>query len=314
MRLLTTIAERLAGMVLTLLVTSFVIFGALYAAPGSPLSHLVGGRTVTPEQIRLVTEQYHLDSPFLERYVLWLRDIFTGDLGTSFVFKQNVLDLIKPRLPLTLFLVTYAALLIGVVGLVTGFIAARSKGFVARSAMLGTTVALATPSFVAGVILISLLSVKFPIFPVFGAGEGIFDVLYHLTLPAVAIAVGGVALVARVTRAAIDEEQSKEFVEAARSRGVRETRTVIRHVVRNALIPISTVLGITVASILAQSVVVENVFSLNGLGSLLVSSVQAKDFAVVQAVTLVFVFTFIVVNTIVDLLYPLIDPRLRALR
>ena len=149
-------------------------------------------------------------------------------------------------------------------------------------------------------------------FPVFGAGRGILGRLHHLTLPAIALALSSCAYVARVSRAAIKDELRREHVETAESRGLSSRVVIRRHVFRNALIPITTVAGLTIASLVGGTVVVETAFALNGLGSYLVLAVQQKDFAVVQAIVLILVFVFVVVNTIVDLLYAAIDPRVRA--
>jgi len=149
-------------------------------------------------------------------------------------------------------------------------------------------------------------------FPAIGAGSGFTDRLWHLTMPAVALALAGTAYVARLTRSATNEELGREHVDTARGRGVPEPLIIRRHVLRNALIPITTVAGLTVAGLIAGSVVVENAFALNGLGSYLVTSVEQKDFPVVQAIALLLVAAFVVVNTIVDALYGLIDPRVRV--
>ena len=165
---------------------------------------------------------------------------------------------------------------------------------------------------VLSVVLIALFAVELGWFPVFGAGQGLADRLYHLVLPAIALALSGQALVARVTRAAVKEEAVREHVETARGRGLPDRVVLRRHVLRNALIPITTVGGVTVAALLTGSVIVEKAFGLGGLGSLLITSIQAKDYAVVQIIALVFVGTFVVVNTLIDLLYVAIDPRVRA--
>lgn len=176
---------------------------------------------------------------------------------------------------------------------------------------MATTAGLATPGFVAAILLVSLFAVRLGWFPAFGSGSGGLDRLYHLTLPAVALALSGLALVARVTRTAVVGESRREHVETARGRGLAESLVVRRHILRNAFIPISTVSGLTVGGLIAGSVIIETAFGLNGVGSFLVQSVNAKDFAVVQAITMLLVGAFVLINTAVDILYVIIDPRVR---
>ena len=167
----------------------------------------------------------------------------------------------------------------------------------------------AMPAFAAAVVLQFLFAVKLPWFPALGDGHGFLDSLHHLVLPALALAASSVALVTRVTRAAVREELEREHVQTAISRGLPRGVIVRRHVLRNAAIPITTVVGLTIASLIALSAVVETAFELNGLGSYLVQAAQNKDFAVVQGISLVLVVLFVVVNTLVDIAYALLDPR-----
>jgi peptide/nickel transport system permease protein len=177
------------------------------------------------------------------------------------------------------------------------------------SVIVTTTVLAAVPSFVAAIVLISVFAVKLGWFPALDAGAGFGDRLWHLTLPAIALALSALAIVARVTRVSVREELGREHVQTAVSRGLPGHLVLRRHVLRNAAIPITTVTGITIASLIALSAVVERAFSLNGLGSALVSAAASKDFAVVQGISLLLVTAFVVVNTVVDLLYAVLDPR-----
>ncbi|MFD5866750.1 ABC transporter permease [Agromyces sp. NPDC127015] len=302
--------RRVGGLLLVLLVTSFLVFGLLYLAPGSPLAFILGPRGGTPEQIAAVTEQYHLNDPFLVRYVAWLGDILHGDLGYSIVYRQDVSTLISGRVPTTLVLVSMAAVIIAVVGILAGTYAALRRGWSDQLTSTLAAVGLSTPSFVVGVALISIFAVTLGWFPTFGSGTGGIDTLYHLTLPAIALSVASAAYLARITRAAVLEESGREHVQTATVRGLAPRYIVRHHVLRNSLVPIVTVLGLTIATLIAGAVVVENVFALDGLGSLLVRAILQRDFAVVQAVILVLVVAFVVVNAVVDFLYTFIDPRI----
>jgi peptide/nickel transport system permease protein len=253
-----------------------------------------------------ITRAEHLDQPFVVRYWDWLSGVLRGNLGQSFVYREPVTSLLAGRVLNTVFLVVYASIVIIVGGVGLGLIAGlrRRAGTVIT---IGTSVGLATPSFVAAIILITVFAVHLRWFPVFGAGTGFLDRLSHLTLPAVALALSWLAYTAQLTRAAVREELGKEHVETARSRGVRA-----RHVLRNAMIPITTVSGLTVAGLIAGDVVVEQAFGIDGLGSFLVQAALQKDFASVQAVALLLVAAFVVVNAVVDFWSLALDPRLRA--
>ncbi|MEO5665045.1 MAG: ABC transporter permease [Nocardioides sp.] len=304
------VAGKVVALLGTLLVTSFLVFSSLHLAPGDPINFLVQGRSPSPEEIAAIKAQYGLDDPFLVQYFHWLGGVLQGDFGRSFQYRVDVNTLLGSRLPTTLALVGLSAALITVLGLAAGITGALTAGRAADRALLVlVTVLAAVPSFVAAILLISVFSVRLGWFPTFGSGSGFVDDLYHLTLPAVALSLTFVALVARITREAMVDELGREHVEVALSRGLSRRTVVRRHVLRNALGPISTITGLLVAGLLVSSAVVESAFGLSGLGSLLVQSVDKGDFPVVQAVVLIVVSTFVVANLVVDLLQPLIDPR-----
>lgn len=304
------IGARLASLVVTLLVASVAIYGALFLAPGNPATLLAGGHA-TPAVLAAIERQEHLNQPFVARYWDWLVGVLHGNLGQSFVYREPVTTLLSGKVENTIFLVLFASILIIAGGLVLGVTAAlRPRAGTAIT--VATSVGLGTPSFVAAILLITVFSVKLGWFPVFGAGSGFLDQLWHLTLPAVALAISWLAYTAQLTKAAVHEELGKEHVETARSRGISSRHVITRHVVRNAMIPITTVSGLTVAGLIAGDVVVEQAFGINGLGSFLVQSTLQKDFASVQAVSLILVAAFVVVNGVVDLWSLALDPRLRA--
>ncbi|MEU4269764.1 ABC transporter permease [Streptomyces sp. NPDC026092] len=305
------LAGRLLGLVAVLFVTSVVVFGAVHLAPGDPVSFLLHGRPATPEAVASLRAQYHLDDPVPVQYAKWLGGVLQGDFGRSAQFHQDVGALIGSRLSGTGVLIGYAALLVALLGVSAGVLAALRPGAVDRAVLLGTGVATATPSFVSAIGLVSLFSVQLGWFPgPGGTPEGFGDRVYHLTLPAFALAITFAGLLARVTRSAMLDEMGREHVEVARARGVAGRTVVRRHVLRNALGPIVTVGGTMLASLLISTSIVETAFNVSGVGSLLVQSVTAKDFAVVQAITLLGVTGFVLVNLLVDLLVPLVDPRL----
>jgi len=232
-----------------------------------------------------------------------------GDLGTSLVYRESVSSLVLPRLATTGLLVTYAMVLIVVVGVSTGLIS-TFRGKRAAGAVNGVNVLfLSTPAFVVGVLLIIVFAVQLGWFPVHGAGGTVPDRLWHLTLPAIAVALASIAYLSRITHAAASKELRSEHVETALGRGIPRRLVISRHVLRNALMPIVTAAGLTAASLIAASVVVENVFALDGVGSLLVRAILQHDYSVVQAVVLLVVAVFTLINLFVDLAYAWIDPR-----
>lgn len=310
MNILTYTLKRLGGLALVLFVTSFLVFALLYLAPGSPLSFILGPRGGTPDQIAAITAKYHLDDPFYVRYASWLGDVLHGDFGQSIVYRQNVSDMIGGRIGTTALLVAISAVLIAIAGTTLGTVAALKGGRTGGIISTLASIALSTPVFVIGVALISVFAVILNWFPVFGSGSGGLDTLYHLLLPAIALSLGSIGYLARITRASVSEESNREHVQTAVARALPGSVIIRRHILRNAMIPITTVLGLTVASLIAGAVVVENVFAIDGLGSLLVKAILQRDFAVVQAVVLILVLGFVIVNAIVDVLYTVIDPRI----
>ena len=303
------VARRVATLHATQLVSCFVIYGALDLAPGSPLAALTGGRTPSPEAIALLNARYHLSDPFLVRYWEWLRGAVTGDLGVSIPLHQDVSTLISERIGTTLALVAYASVIIVVVGIGLGVLAALRPGGVDTGVLVVTTISAALPSFVAAIALIFVFPLTLGVFPSVGSGQGFVDSIYHLTLPSIALATSSIALVARITRASVKSELGREHVQTAISRAIPTPLVVRRHVLRNAAIPITTIVGLTIASLIALAAIVERAFDINGLGAYLVTAALSKDFAVVQGISLVLVCAFVVTNMIVDLAYAVLDPR-----
>ena len=301
--------RRAVMAVITVITASFAIYSAMYLAPGSPIVALTGGRTPTPEAIAVLEERYHLNDSFFAGYSRWLGNAVTGDLGVSIPLREDVSTIIAQRAGTTVQLVLYASLIIVVAGIGLGILGGLRRGAVDNLVIVTTTIGAAVPSFVIAMVLLSVFAVGIGWFPTLGAGDGIVGRLHHLTLPAFALAFSAVALVARVMRTSVREELGREHVQTAASRGVPMPLIVRRHVLRNASIPITTVVGITIASLFAASAVVERAFSLNGIGAYLIQAAASKDMAVVQGISLVIVVVFVVVNTIVDVLYAVLDPR-----
>jgi peptide/nickel transport system permease protein len=308
-----TAARRLGSIVATLIATSLVVFVALNATGGDTLPLYSANAELTPQAEHALRAEFHLDDPLPERYVLWLGGAAHGDFGRSIQFRQEVGPLVGSRLTTTLLLLALASMLVVGGGLALGLLGARRprlRGVVLAVSSLATAV----PTFVAAALLIATLAVTLPVFPVFGDGTGLGGRLWHLVLPAVALALHGLGVVGRMTQAALEAAGRLEHVSAARARGIDERAVRRRHVVRNALPAILTVSGLEVAALLGGSVIVETAFGLSGLGSLLVQSVEGKDFPIVQAIVLLLVAGYLLVNLTVDLLQDRLDPQRRRRR
>ncbi|MFD7927935.1 ABC transporter permease [Streptomyces sp. NPDC059742] len=244
------------------------------------------------------------------RYFRWLGDVLQGDFGRSITYRTDVSRLLADRLPTTLMLIAMSLVVVVAVGLFLGRIAAVRGGATDSAILVTTTFAVGTPSFVAAVLLQGLFAVNLGWFPSSGAGDGGFgDMLWHLTLPSVALALYLIGMLARVTRSAMLEALDSDHVTVARSRGVPERQVIRRHVFRNSLGTVLTTGGLIVSTLLVCTILVETAFSIGGIGQLLELSTTTKDFPTVQAISLIIVALFMIVNLIVDLLLPLVDPR-----
>jgi peptide/nickel transport system permease protein len=304
------LGRRLVAGTLTLLVSTFLVFSSLYLS-GDPLTALSRGRTLTPTLEVALRSQYRLDDPFFVRYLRWLGDLLHGDFGSSLMYKNSVASLIGDRIGVTFELAAVAGLLIILIGIGSGVLAGLKPGPVDSSMLMITTVLMAIPPFVSAIILLALFAVGLGWFPTRGGGDGLLDQLWHLTLPAVALALAGLAIVSRVTRTAVRAELYREHVQTAISRGIPRSVAMRRHVLRNALIPVTTVTGISIASLVALTAIVEQAFGINGLGNALVQAASYNDFPVVQGIAMIYVVVFVVANTLVDLSYGFMDPRVR---
>lgn len=298
-----------AGPVATIVCASFLLFALLALAPGDPVAQLLGPHASDAARAATRT-RLGLDDPLPVRYWHWLTGALHGDLGTSLAYRQPVSGLLAPRLLTTFLLVGMSAVLILLAGLLLGGIGGTSPRWRPLVNTL-TGLGIAVPAFVATTILIGVFAVNLGWFPTSGAGSGFTDRLWHLVLPAVALSIGYAAYLAQLTSSAIGEEAEAEHVLTGRGRGLPRAWIFRRHILRNAALPILTASGLTVAGLVAGSVVVEPAFGIDGIGSLLIKSVSAKDYPVVTAVSALIVTVFVVVTTLLDAGQHLLDPRLR---
>jgi peptide/nickel transport system permease protein len=307
------VARRLLSMLGILLVVSLLVFGLLALAPGDPAATLVGGpMKASPEAIAQVRATYHLDEPLLTQYWYWLQGVLQLDFGRSIRSQLPVGIAITERFPITVVLALYSFIITIVVAIPLGLASGMRRGTrLDRAATSVSLFGLAAPVFAVAVFLIYVFAVQLGWFPVYGPGKGAIDRIYHLTLPAITLAIGQIAIISRQTRAATLDVAPRDYVTFARARAV-PTRTVWGgYVLRNAAFPVVTISGIVLAFSLTGAVLVEQAFALPGLGTLLVESVSTLDLPVVQAITLLIAFVILFFNFIVDVSYFALDPRLR---
>ncbi|HKP08235.1 MAG TPA: ABC transporter permease [Microbacterium sp.] len=299
---------RLGGLLLTLFLSSIVIFSAVLLTPGDPVVALAGGVRPTPEMIEAIKAEHHLDQPIWVQYLYWIGGVLTGDLGTSFVYKTPVTELIAPRFGVTLLLVLYTIVLIAIFGIGSGILAATRGRATDRAVLVATSFGVALPTFVVAILLIWVFGRVLGLFPVYGAGEGLVDNLYHLTLPAISLSVLYIAYLSRITRGAVVGQLHSEHVDTARVRGIPRSQIFRRHVFLNASPQILAISGATVAGLFAASAIAEQAFGIGGLGSLLTEAAARKDLPVVQVISLLLVILFVVLNAAADVAIALIDP------
>ena len=308
------IVRRLAMQVAVLIAAMAIIFLLLHLAPGNPATLLNGGHPPSPATIRYFNRLYGFDRPLPVQFWLWLTHVFEGNLGQSVAARVSVASVIIPRIGLTLFLTIYAVAIMVVIGVPLGIVSAVFRsGPTDFFATLGSLTFTAIPTYVTGVVMAVVFGVELNWFPALGGGDtGSFITrLDHLTMPAVALGLSSLALASRITRSAVISELERPHVTGARARGFSEPRVVTKHAVRGAMIPVVTIVGAQIGYLLGGAVVIEYAFGLNGLGTLLVSSVEGKDYAVVQAIALFITAEFLLISLVVDLLYGVIDPRVR---
>ncbi|MCW5730131.1 MAG: ABC transporter permease [Alphaproteobacteria bacterium] len=307
--------KRFLTFVATLLGASIVVFLALEILPGDP-AQVMSGTDAPPEVVENLRRKLGLDRPPLERYFAWVGGLLQGDLGISYAYSTPVGELIAERMKVTLPLALIAMALTTVAALALGLFAAQRHGRLGDVGIMGVSqLGIAIPNFWFGILLILLFAVKLQWvaaggFP--GWEEGVWPAIRALLLPAIALATVQAAILARITRSAVLEVLREDFVRTARAKGLSRRRALWTHVLRNALIPVITIMGLQFSNLLAGTIVVENVFYLPGLGRLIFQAISNRDLIVVKDAVLLLAAMVVAVNFVVDLLYAVIDPRLKA--
>ncbi|MEJ2803488.1 ABC transporter permease [Comamonadaceae bacterium PP-2] len=312
--MLTFLAKRLAATLPVLLVVAIAVFMIVRLTPGDPAA-VIGGNGATSEDIDRIREQLGLTQPLWQQFTLWAGHVVRGDLGHSFFLNESVLKLIGQRMEPTLSLAGGTLLLAVLIALPLGTLAAwRMGGWLDRAVMAFSVAGFSIPVFVIGYVLIYFLALKVQIFPVQGyrpLSGGLGPWVYQLVLPCLTLAVTYVALLARVTRVAVSEALTEDYIRTARAKGIAERTVLMHHALRNAAVPVVTVVGVSAALLLGGVVVTETVYAIPGLGQLTVDAVLNRDFPVLQGVVMFFAVAYVLVNLLVDLSYLVLDPRIR---
>ncbi|HHY14699.1 MAG TPA: ABC transporter permease [Firmicutes bacterium] len=308
------IIRRLLHLVPVLFLVTLIIFTILYIAPGDPATVMLGD-TATPDQIARLRVEMGLDAPLHKQYLRWIGGVLKGDLGHSYFLRQSVSEAILSRIGPTTALAIYSTTLAISLGILLGILAAVNRGTVVdQTSLVLSLLGVSTPNFLLGMLFVLLFAVKLRWFPVAGyqpLSKGFLVHIKSLTLPAVSIAVMMIAVVARMTRSAMLETLYADFIKTARAKGLKEKYVIFRHAFRNAFLPVLTVIGRLVAGSLVGAVVVETIYNLPGLGQLLMNAISRRDYFVVQGIVLFIVFINVFFNLLVDLLYAVVDPRVR---
>lgn len=312
--MLKLIGTRILAAIPVMLVVVTIVFVLLRLSPGDP-AVVLAGDSGTPEVLDRIREDLGLNRPLYVQYATWFWDLLRGDLGYSVLSKKPVLDLILSRVGPTLVLATTALLLTVMVAVPLGTIAAwRQYSIVDRAIMAFTVGGLSVPAFVVGYLLILWFSLQLNLFPVQGYVSPFADApraLLHLVLPSVTLALVYSALITRVTRTSVLEVLNEDFVRTARAKGGSDRRVVLRHVLPNAAVPIITVVGLSIASLVTGVVVTESVFNIPGVGRLMIEAILARDYPIVQGLMLFFALIYVAVNLMIDIIYVVVNPRIR---
>ena len=308
------LARRLLATIPVMAIVAVLVFSMLRLTPGDPAS-IIAGAAATSADIAGIRDKLGLDRPIVEQFAIWIGNLARGDLGESFFFKKTVASLVADRLEPTLALATLTLVWSIVVAVPLGVVAAYKQGtWVDRVVMGFSVLGFSVPVFVIGYVLIYVFAIELAWLPVQGyqpLRDGVGGFLQRLVLPSLTLSVIYIALIARMTRTSVLDVMNEDYIRTARAKGQVEYKVLFRHALKNAAVPIVTVIGLGVALLIGGVVVTESVFTIPGLGRLTVDAVLARDYPTIQAVILLFSLVYVLINLAVDLAYTLFDPRIR---
>lgn len=307
--------KRLLSLSLSLAVASLVIFLVIEVAPGDPASFMLG-LNAQPDTIAALRAELGLDIPKTQRYLTWVGNMLQGDFGTSYTYRTSVTTMITDRMWVSMPLALYALVLSTVIAFPAGIYAASRRGKAGDMVVMSATqLGVAIPNFWFAMMMVLIFAINLRWFSAggfVGWDKGLLAGLHSLTLPAISLALPQAAILARVMRSSLLDILSEDFMRTARAKGLSRRQALWRHGVRNAMIPVLTIIGLQFSFLLAGSIIIEQVFYLPGLGRLVFQSISSRDLIVVESVVMLLVFAVIVVNFVVDLTYAAVDPRLRS--
>jgi len=312
--MLAYLGRRLISSVFVMLMVAIFVFSLLYLTPGDPAA-IIAGDQASPEVVDRIRQSLRLDEPYLVRFGGWLFQVAQGDLGTSIYTRQPIIDQIAQRFGPTLSLMVMSMLLSVLIAIPLGVVAAwKQNSWIDRGVMIFSTLGFSIPVFVVGYLLAYFLGLKFKWFPVQGYAHlsaGVWPWMRHLVLPSIALGSAFIGLLARMTRAAMLQVLSQDYVRTARAKGLGQRDILFHHALKNAAVPITTVVGLGIAGLISGAVVTESVFALPGLGRMTADAILRRDYPVIQSLILLFSLNYLIINLLVDLAYTLFDPRVR---
>jgi len=313
--MLTYVTKRLGSLCLSLIVASLVIFACIEIVPGDPASFMLG-INAQPDTIQALRVELGLDQSLAQRYLGWVGGLLGGDMGTSYTYRTPVSDIVSDRLQVSLPLALYALMLTVVVAFPVGILAAARRGSVTDITVMGATqLGVAIPNFWFAILMVILFAINLRWFSAGGFpgwDAGIFLAMKALTLPAIALALPQASILSRVMRSSLLDTLSEDYMRTARAKGLTRRQVLWRHALRNAMIPVLTIIGLQFSFLLAGAIIIENVFFLPGLGRLVFQAITQRDLIVVESVVMLLVFAVILLNFFVDIAYAWVDPRLRV--
>lgn len=308
------ILKRIFSLVPVLLVVSIVVFLIIHLTPGNPASAMLG-EDANPKQIAELTERLGLNAPLYQQYFHWLGDVFRGNFGFSYFLDAPVMKAIFDRLEPTLSLAIIAQAVALIIAIPLGIVAAKRRGTSVDQTVMGfTLMGMSVPGFILGLFLMLIVGVILKWLPVAGyqpISSGLWNHLKYMILPAISLGTIQAALIARMTRSSMLEVLNTNVIKTLRSKGVKEKVVVYKHALRIAFLPILTVVGQTFSSLITGAIITETIFTIPGIGQLIINSVDRRDYVVIQGVLLFFTFAYVFINLVIDLLYGVIDPRVR---
>lgn len=304
------IIKRLVSMIVILLICSFLIFMTLRMSGVDPLSVMIGNSRSTDELKAVLTERYDLDKPLMVQYYIWISGILKGDLGIDYIDGQNVKNLISARLPVTLGLVVLSSIIGFIVSVIMGVLSAIYRGKTADSVLSALMLILSgTPSFLISILVLIFMTIYVPEYSFIGTYSNFGEFIQRIFIPGIIMSLSLVAMLGRITRSSMIKELQSPYISTAKAKGISGYALIFKHAFHNAVIPVITAGGYMIAGSIGASVIIEQIFSLPGIGGLLISAIETNNYPIVQVLVLLMLTVYLVMNFAMDILYMAIDPR-----